>query len=383
MFRTGLIGGDEGQVDVGLHRARQLDFRLLRGFLQPLEGHAVLAEIDALVLAKLVRQVVHQALVEVLAAEKGVAVGRLHLEDALTDLEDGDVEGPAAEVEDRDLLVLLLLETVRQRGCGGLVDDAQHVQSGDPARILGRLALAVVEVRRHRDHGLGHLLAEVILGGLLHLLEDECRDFRRTVFLAADLHPRVAVVGLHDRVREHLGRLLHLRIVEAAADQALDREDRVLGIGDRLTAGDLPDQALSALREGYDRGRDATALSIRDHDGVAALDDGDARVRRPQIDSNHLGHRDGLLAGALTMALALGKVGIRLGLLRSGGLGDGHQGRAQQPLTQAIAGLVFLDHGVGLVLHGLDVRHRLVVSGIEARAPGLHAAHAMPLENLQ
>ena len=53
-------------------------------------------------LLELVRQVVDDARVEVLAAQEGVAVGRLHLEDAVADLEDRDVEGAAAEVVDRD-----------------------------------------------------------------------------------------------------------------------------------------------------------------------------------------------------------------------------------------------------------------------------------------
>jgi hypothetical protein len=43
---------------------------------------------------------VDQALVEVVAAEVRVAVGRLHLEHAVADLEDRDVERAAAEVVD-------------------------------------------------------------------------------------------------------------------------------------------------------------------------------------------------------------------------------------------------------------------------------------------
>src|SRR6059036_2833724 len=177
-------------------------------------------------------------LVEVLAAEEGVAVGRLDLEDALADLEDRDVEGAPAQVEDGDLLVLLLVEAVGERGRGGLVDDAEHVQARDLARVLGRLTLAVVEVGGHGDDRLGHLLAQVVLGGLLHLLEDKGGDLGGAVLLAAHLDPGVAVVGAHDLVGQDLHRLLDLGILVPAADQALDREHRVLGVRDRLPAGD-------------------------------------------------------------------------------------------------------------------------------------------------
>ena len=63
------------------------------------------------------------ALVEVVAAQVRVAVGGLHLDDALADLEDRDVERAAAEVVDGDRLVLLLVEAVGERGRRRLVDD--------------------------------------------------------------------------------------------------------------------------------------------------------------------------------------------------------------------------------------------------------------------
>jgi hypothetical protein len=69
-------------------RRRQLDLGLFGGFLQALQRQLVLAQVDALLLLELVGEVVDDAHVEVFAAEEGVAVGRLHLEHAVADLED-------------------------------------------------------------------------------------------------------------------------------------------------------------------------------------------------------------------------------------------------------------------------------------------------------
>ena len=96
-------------------------------------------------------QPVDDLLVPVVATEVVVAAGGLDLDDALADLEQGHVERAATEVEDEDRLVLLaLVQAVRQRGRGGLVDDAQDVEARDLTGLLGGLALGVVEVRRRR-----------------------------------------------------------------------------------------------------------------------------------------------------------------------------------------------------------------------------------------
>jgi hypothetical protein len=143
-----------------------------------------LRQVDAVLLLELADDPVDDALVDVVAAQVRVAVGGLHFHHALAHFQDRDVEGAAAEVVDRDGLVLLLVQAVGQRGRRGLVDDAHHFEAGDLAGVLGGLALRVVEVRRHRDHRLGDLLAQVGLGRFLQLGEDHGRDLGRRILLA-------------------------------------------------------------------------------------------------------------------------------------------------------------------------------------------------------
>ena len=102
MLRPGRVGRDV-RVDLGRGRRGQLDLGLLGSFLEALER--LLVQVDALVLLEFGQQPVDDALVEVVAAEVRVAVGRLDLEDALPQLEDRDVEGAATKVVDGDLLV--------------------------------------------------------------------------------------------------------------------------------------------------------------------------------------------------------------------------------------------------------------------------------------
>ena len=172
------VGGDVGQVDLGLGRGRQLDLRLLGRLFQALKRELVLGQVDALLFLELARKIFDQTHVEVFAAKEGVAVRRLHLEHAVADLEHGHVEGASAEVIDRDRAGFLLVETIGERGRSRLVDDAKHFEAGDLAGVLGRLTLGVVEIRGNRYDRLGHRTAEIGLGRLLHLLEDEGRNLR-------------------------------------------------------------------------------------------------------------------------------------------------------------------------------------------------------------
>jgi hypothetical protein len=89
---------------------------------------------------------------------------------------------------------------------------------------------------------------------------------------------------------DHLARLLRLRVVEAAAHQALHRVDRVLRVDDRLALGRDADQPLAVLVESDDGRRRAVAFGIGDHGRVAAFHDGDNAVGGAQVNADNFTH---------------------------------------------------------------------------------------------
>ena len=176
-----------------------------------------------------------------------IAVGRLDLKDALTQLQDGDIEGPTAQVIDSDYLIPLLIQPVGQRGSCRFVDDTQDLESCNRSRVFGRLALRIVKVGWHRNHGLGNTLAQFGFRIDFHLLQNHRRDFRRTVFASTQHHADIAVGGPRDLVGHALHRALDLGIIELAPHETLNRKNRIFRVGHRLPFRHLADQALTAL----------------------------------------------------------------------------------------------------------------------------------------
>lgn len=102
----------------------------------------------------------------------GVTGSSLDLEDSLLDGEEGDIKGPATQIENKNVLLFtLLVEAVRNSGGGGLVNNTKYIESGNTSGILGSLTLRVVEVSRHGDNRVLDLLSKVSLGNLPHLSE--------------------------------------------------------------------------------------------------------------------------------------------------------------------------------------------------------------------
>ena len=147
-----------------------------------------------MVILKTLYQPVDYPLVNIVTTEVGITVSGFYLEHSVAEFEDGNIKSTTAEVIHGDALFLVLFaQAVGQRCSGRLVHDALHIQTGNPPGVLGSLALTVVEIGRYRNNRLFYLFAQIILGGLFHLLQNHRRDLLRRVLFVMRLYPHFAV----------------------------------------------------------------------------------------------------------------------------------------------------------------------------------------------
>lgn len=75
----------------------------------------------------------------------GVTGGSQNLENTLINGEKRDIESTTTEIVDNDLSLLAnLVQTIRDSGGGGLVDNSEDVETGNDTGILGSLSLVVL-----------------------------------------------------------------------------------------------------------------------------------------------------------------------------------------------------------------------------------------------
>ena len=288
VLRPGCIGREEWQIDVSLLGLRKLDLGFFGRLPQSLNSHSIFADIDALIFLEFRNQPIHDPMIDIVASQVGITVGRLHLHDALAYLQDGDIEGAAAQVVDRDGFVLFLVQAIGKGRSGRLIDDSQDLQSSNFARLFGRLPLAIVEIGRNGDHCLGDLLAEEILGGGLQFLQNHRGNLGRAIGLAKNLNTGIVMRSASDLVGHSLS--LFADLIIAASHKTLDRIDGILGIGHRLALGYLPHQAFACLGYAYHRWRCACPFLVGNDNGFSALHHGNHGIGGAQINADNLAH---------------------------------------------------------------------------------------------
>ena len=287
MLRAGLIGRDERQANLVILCAGKRDLCLLSFFLDTLHRVGLAGEVDAAVTLELCCHPVDDRVVPVVTAEVRVAVGGLHLKYLVADFENGNVKGAAAQIINGYLLLFFLVETIRQRGRRGFVDNSQHFQPGNLAGVLGGLPLGVVEVSRHGDDRLCDRFPKAHLRIRLQLSKQHGSNFLRTVHLLLAIHfhldGRVAIAAGDHFIRHALGLLLYL--CEFSANEPLGRKHRVRRVCHRLSLGRVANQPLTILAKRNYRGRGALALGIFQHRRLPAFHHTHAGIRGAQIDA--------------------------------------------------------------------------------------------------
>ena len=115
-----------------------------------------------------------------------------------------------------------------------------------------------------------------------------------------------------DPIIEKDKKLVPYKIVKAAADKALDRENRVVRIGHCLALGRLTDQAFAILGEGDDRRRGARAFRIFNYLRLGTVHHGDTAVGGSKVDTDNFSHYSPFLTSRVTPRAGLPDMARRL-----------------------------------------------------------------------
>ncbi len=184
---------------------------------------------------------------------------------------------------------MLLLEAVRERRRGRLVQETQDFDPSEPAGVLRRLALRVVEVSGDGDYGAADA-EELVLRQPDQRAED----------LGAHLHrrhdPLGSRPGRHAKADDvHLARPRRqklvraeapgLRVIRAATHEALRARDRVARALGRAAPGLFSNDG-ATRRIGNDARQEHVLVAVGDGDRPLVLHVCDERVGRTQIDAD-------------------------------------------------------------------------------------------------
>ena len=161
----------------------------------------------------------------------------LHLEDTAIDREHTEVVSAAAAIKDEHILLTGHLRAIKAIGDGRrrrLVDDTEHIETRDHARVLRGLALRIIEIRGHSDHRVLHLATEIRLRSRLHLLQNRRADLlgqkALRLTLVVDLNLRLLALALEHLERPVLHVALDRGVAETATEKTLCIEHSVRGV---------------------------------------------------------------------------------------------------------------------------------------------------------
>ena len=135
-----------------------------------------------------------------------------------------------------------------------------------------------------------HLVAEICLSGLLHLLKHHSADFLRRKHLRLTVHRHLdgrLTLLLNELEGEVLDVLLNISLTPLATNETLRVKDRVLGVLGGLVLGSVTNETLVILGEGHVRGCNTVTLVVGNDFDTALTLYTDTRVRGTQVNTDY------------------------------------------------------------------------------------------------
>ncbi|MCY1423366.1 NAD-specific glutamate dehydrogenase [compost metagenome] len=234
-------------------------------------------------------------MIEVVTTQGAVATGGHDFEDTAGQAQNGNIEGAATQVVNRYNTFGVLIQAVSHSCRGRLVEQAQYVKAGQLGRVLGRLALSVVEIGRHGDHRPHQLSTQGLFSPLAQGLENIGRDFDRAFRALDGVNERHVRLTADKAVRQLFAQLLDVR--EATAHQALDRQHGIERIARSSSLGRLAYVDMIGV-VAHRRRQDDLPLRVGKRLGKTTAQRSDQRIGSAKVDAN----RQTTLVGLRTLA---------------------------------------------------------------------------------
>ena len=232
--------------------------------------------------ARFLQHPISQSAVVIVTTQCRVAAGRQDLKYTRAQAQDRDIKRATTQVIHGVHTLGGVVQAIGQRGGGGFVDQAQHVQAGELRGVFGGLALRVVKVGRHGDDRAKNIVGKAVFGAKTQGGQNFGADLDRGFFTGDGAHADHA-----RRVDQGVGQARGVgHIGQAAAHQAFDRSDGVAGVVALLRQRVKPDLAALRVQVAHHAGQDDAALVIGQAFRHAVAHGSDQRMRGSQVDAH-------------------------------------------------------------------------------------------------
>ena len=224
-----------------------------------------------------------QSGIVVVAAQGRVATGSHHFKHTLCETQDRNVKRTATQVEHGVESFAAVVQAVGDGRGRGFVQQAQQVQAGQLGRVLGGLALGIVEVRGHGDDGTKDVVVERVFRPEAQGGQNFSADLHRGLRAPHGVYLHHTGGALHKAVRQ----VAALRdVLQAPAHQPFGGANGVFGVerdGRQCIKTDLAPVVFHVTHNGW---QNHPALCVGQALGYAIAYSRDQGMGRAQVDTH-------------------------------------------------------------------------------------------------